>query len=493
MARDLDYSNVESTSAEPEASSMIETFRAIGYSIEAAIADIIDNSISAKATNIYIDYDWQGSDTILTIRDDGCGMNEKELKQALRPGSTNPLDLRDKHDLGRFGLGLKTASLSQCRKFAVVSKKQDTAVSYWCWDLDYVNYTKRWLLIKVCPNSEYFTNQLNQQAEGTTVVWWDMDRLTKNTQKDSTNSKNKFFLKMDKVKKHLAMVFHRYIEDGINIYFQGRKIDSWEPFMNGEKGVQVRPATELEEGRISIQGFVLPQRSRLTPTLYDFGKGSKGSWTAHQGFYVYRNDRLIVAGDWLGFFKQESHYDLCRIRIDLPNDVDDSWQIDIKKSVARVPPKYKDTIQKIAEDIRSRGLGVYRHKGKSLQRRGNNDYCPLWQEMLRQGKRFYMINRDYPMIKELLENHDGLSTKIEKLLRFIEETVPVPFIKLKEDEGVIPHGQPFEGTELEEVKEIINSIYNSLIEKGKTPEQAKEIIKNTEPFDIYYKYVESLI
>ena len=134
----MDYTNIQTAEAIPEASSMIETFRAIGYNLETAIADIIDNSISAGAKSIYIDRIWGGCDTVITIRDDGCGMNNNELIEAMRPGSQNPLDTRASTDLGRFGLGLKTASFSQCRKLSVISKKEDYNSVYWTWDLDYV-------------------------------------------------------------------------------------------------------------------------------------------------------------------------------------------------------------------------------------------------------------------------------------------------------------------------------------------------------------------
>ena len=117
------YSQYEKAQAEPDASSMIETFRAIGYSIQSAIADIIDNSISAGAKNIRVDFQWKGADTWISIRDDGSGMTDKELIQAMRPGSRNPNEERDSKDLGRFGLGLKTASFSQCRKLSVISRK----------------------------------------------------------------------------------------------------------------------------------------------------------------------------------------------------------------------------------------------------------------------------------------------------------------------------------------------------------------------------------
>ena len=156
----IDYSILEHTSAEPEACSMIESFRSIGYSIETAIADILDNSISAGAKNIWIDYAWEGADTVLSIMDDGWGMNDCEIIQAMRPGSLSPLSLRPEDDLGRFGLGLKTASFSQCRKFCLISKKTDSQLAFWTWDLDYVNTIKSWQLLRYKPEPEFFEKSL---------------------------------------------------------------------------------------------------------------------------------------------------------------------------------------------------------------------------------------------------------------------------------------------------------------------------------------------
>jgi len=489
---DIDYSNIESTFAEPEACSMIETFRAIGYSIETAIADILDNSISAGAENIWIDYLWKGPDTIIGIMDDGCGMDNGELIQAMRPGTISPLAERNEHDLGRFGLGLKTASFSQCRKFCVISKKNNSK-SYWTWDLDYVNKVRSWKLIKYRPDGFDFVKRLDELNSGTIVLWWDIDRLTKDSQADKESSKADFFTIMEKIKKHLSMVFHRYIEEGVNIWLKDRKIESWDPFMIGFEGLQARPATLLEEGKIRIKGFVMPHRSKLSAEEYNYGRGPKDSWTAHQGFYIYRNKRLLVAGDWLGLFKREVHYDLCRIKIDLPNNMDDEWQIDIKKSIARPPAKIRDHLIPIAKDVRTQAVEVYRHKGKVVRRKfAKDEFFPFWEEKTRHGKRFYKINREHPMLKELLKNGYELSKDLEKVLQFIEETVPVPLITLQENENEKPHGQPFEGKDHDIVLEMMKTIFEKLIAEGMQPEQAKARITNMEPFNFYPEYLEYL-
>lgn len=488
-----DYSHYISTYAEPEASSMIETFRAIGYSVETAIADIVDNSITADARNIWIDFTWEGPDTILSIIDDGHGMDDNQLIQAMRPGSVSPLELRKAGDLGRFGLGLKTASFSQCRKFAVVSKIQTTEPAYWAWDLDFVNQVRNWKLIKFCPNIDNYLQKITNQGSGTAVVWWEIDRLTRHTSKDDEKTRAKFLAVMDKVKKHLGMVFHRFIDEGLQIHFNGRRIESWDPFMIGYDGLQTKPENFLEGGKVKIKGFVLPHRSKLSPEEYNYGKGPEDSWTTHQGFYVYRNRRLLVAGDWLGFFKKEVHYDLCRIRIDLDSTMDMEWQTDIKKSVVRPPGRLKDVITSVAKDVRTQAVEVYRHKGKVINRKLLKDeFHHFWEERVRHGKRFYKLNRNHPIILELMTEIPGINSKLERLLQFMEETVPVSLITLRESEDDKPSGHPFEGKDQEVILETMKKMFETLRGNGKSEEQAKRIILNIEPFNFFPQYCEFL-
>ncbi|WP_200829503.1 ATP-binding protein [Aequorivita lipolytica] len=473
---------------------MIETFRAIGYSIETAIADIVDNSITAGAKNIWVDYDWKGGKTTLSILDDGTGMNNEQLIQAMRPGSKNPLDTRNEDDLGRFGLGLKTASFSQTRKFTVVSKAVDYKPVFWSWDLDYVNQEKAWKLIRFVPNEKAWIDKVDLSNAGTCVIWWDLDRLTQDVREEDEIAKSKFLGIMDSVKSHLSMVFHRYMNEGLKIYFRDRLITPWDPFMIGVDGLQTKPETRLEEGRIKIKGFILPHRSKLSPEQYSYGKGPKDSWTSHQGFYVYRNRRLLVAGDWLGLFKREVHYDLCRIQIDLPNNFDDDWQIDIKKSIARPPSRFREQILALAKEVRNQAVEVYRHKGKVLKRKlASDEYFPFWEERTRHGKRFYKINRKHPLLDDLLSKSGELKKDIEKVIQFIEETIPVPLITLQESENEKPHGQPFEGIDHNAIKETMQKLFNGFVFSGLSIEKAKARILNTEPYNFYPEYIEFLI
>lgn len=485
----IDYSQYPTTPAIPEASSMIETFRAIGYNLETAIADIIDNSVSADARNIWVNFEWLGSETWISIKDDGLGMDDTELIQAMRPGSRNPLEDRGNTDLGRFGLGLKTASFSQCRRLSVISRKEKSESVYWTWDLDFVNQTDNWELIRYLPEGTY-EEELNSLKSGTIVIWNIIDRLVKNFQKDDESAFDKFLQTMLFVKKHLAMVFHRFIENGkIKIYFQNRLVEAWNPFLPKEFTTQGFPEEPLYNGSVIVKGYVLPHKSKLSDDKFREAEGPRG-WNEQQGFYIYRNDRLLMAGDWLGIFRKEEHYKLARIEINLPNSLDSEWQLDIKKSIARPPLPLKDQLKAYATKVRAQAVEVYRHRGKSTKAYPGQKFIPLWIDHKKGDKWYYMINRKHPLVDKVkaiaLEKPEKA---IEILLRFIEETIPVKSIYIKEAEEPEAQLKPFEGTKENELLTLMNEIYLSLINEGKTKEEAAAIIINLEPFNHYPEYL----
>ncbi len=487
----VDYSKYQIVSAIPEAASMIETFRAIGYSIEAAVADIIDNSISADAKNVRVNFEWKGSETWLSIKDDGHGMNNGELIQAMRPGSRNPLDDRGAKDLGRFGLGLKTASFSQCRKLSVISRKKRNKSVFWTWDLDFVKHTGSWNLINYLPDGEKFETEISEMNSGTIVIWNDIDRMVKNFQPDDDKALDKFLRIMEQVKKHLAMVFHRFIETGkIKIYFQDRPVEAWNPFLMAETATQGFPAEPLQSGKVIVKGFVLPHKSKITEEVFKNAEGPKG-WNEQQGFYIYRNERLLLAGDWLGMFRKEEHYKLARIQIDLPNSLDAEWQIDIKKSVARPPLVLREQLKAYAGQVRGQAVAVYRHKGKNVKQLPGQKFVPLWIEHKRGNKWFYKINREHPVIEKIKKQAETEPNgAISMLIRFIEETIPTKSIYIKEAEESETLGKPFEGVNQEPIREVMKQIYNKYISEGKSEETAKAIILNIEPFNHFPHFLE---
>lgn len=489
----MDYSVFRKRPAVPEASSMIETFRAIGYSTEAAIADIIDNSISAGSKNVWLDFEWAGGETIISIRDDGDGMTDEEIIRAMRPGSKNPLAERGLKDLGRFGLGLKTASFSQCRKLTVVSKAKGHEPSWWTWDLDFIESSDNgWELIDFLPD-ESFRIQLGGMSSGTTVIWSDIDRMVRNQVKENETARDQFLAKIGIVECHLSMVFHRFIEQGsVKIFIRDRKIKAWNPFFENHNGVQTFPAQPFED-HLRIKGYVLPHRNKLTPDEYEEGKGPKDSWTFQQGFYVYRANRMLVSGDWLGMFKKEHHYDLCRIAIDISNQHDADWQIDIKKSQARPPGFLKGLIFSYAKDVRGAAAEVYRHRGKIIKRTISSEiFRPMWFEKLKNGKRFYEINREHPLIQNLLNGlPTGEKSNVSKVLKYIEQTIPVDLISFKASDREVTEIAPFE-SETQELFEDMKRLTDALTSKGNTRKQAIQALYFIEPYDHYPELIAKL-
>jgi len=484
----MNHNDIETTAAEPYASSMIQTFRAIGYSLETAIADIIDNSISANAKNIWFNSEWKGGESVITILDDGCGMNNEELVQAMRPGAKNPMEERAEKDLGRFGLGLKTASFSQCQNLIVVSKKADFAPIYWIWDLNYVNQTDKWELIRY-PIPDEFLHALDKLESGTLVIWTDLDRIIPlDTLQTNEIAKDKFFVQMDKVKQHLSMTFHRFIEEkSVKIHCWGHELKPWNPFLLSETATQ--PFPEEYIGEAVMKGYVLPHKCHLTEDIYKNAEGVNG-WTNQQGFYVYRGKRLMLAGDWLGLFRKEEHYKLVRIQIDLPNRLDSEWQIDIKKSTARPPLASREQIKKYALAVRNRGVEVFRHRGKILTTRNQQEFQPLWIEKKQGQKYSFIVNRNHLMISEIKRLAETEPSKaIEYLLRFVEETIPTKSIFIRESEQG-ETAQPFEDISLEVVKTMIKQIVDAQRASGKSIEQIKILLANIEPFNNFPELIE---
>jgi hypothetical protein len=488
----VDYSILQKAEAIPEAASMIETFRAIGYSLETAIADIIDNSISANAKNIYINRLWRGGNSVITIKDDGEGMNSDEIIQAMRPGAQNPLSDRSETDLGRFGLGLKTASFSQCRKLSVLSKRKDQSPAFWSWDLDYVAESDKWELLQWIP--EEFTEELDNVQSGTLVVWSDLDRvLPPQTTETDNSAKRKFSDALDKVKNHIAMTFHRFIEDKtIKIFWGEHEITAWNPFCPNETKTQEQP-TESINGGAKMKGYVLPHKNNFSSEqTYKKAEGMNG-YPAMQGFYVYRGKRLLLAGDWLGLFRKEEHYKLVRIQIDLPNKLDTEWQIDIKKSKAYPPAVCREQLESYAKSVRTIGSEVYRHRGKILKQRAGQNFQPLWLEKKKDSKWSFVVNREHLMIQDLKTlAKENPEHAIEKLLKFLEEAIPTKTIYINEAQGEETQKTPFSDVDINLIKEVLVLMYNNQIAQGKTSAQAKALLKIQEPFNNYEDLIEQL-
>ena len=480
--------------AEPDPAALIESLRAFGYSAETAVADLIDNSITADSKNVELTFDWDGSATRVTISDDGRGMAEGVLVKAMRPGSTSPLQHRAPADLGRFGLGLKTASFSQCRRLTVVSKKASAPISARRWDLDVVAATGEWRLLRPEAGSlGEIIDPIVSRGHGTVVIWEHLDRIVGDADVDDAGAHMRFLQLVRSVKDHIGMTFHRFLSGrgAIRMSVNGGPVEPWDPFLEGHPARQGlgRETFPLLGGDIVVRPFVLPHRSKLSPEEMERAGGTRG-WNSLQGFYVYRNRRLLVAGDWLGLgFTKEEHYKLARIQVDITNAMDALWHIDVRKSVARPPGELRDQFRRIARVTRQRAVEVFRHRGRLITQRESKGIVPVWQQKLSHGKTSYEINRAHPMVGAVLEAPDRKG--VGALLLLIQETVPIPLIMIAAAERPEEHAGPFERADPASLRSVLELLWQAFRRDGLSPEDTKQRLLSTDPFPQFSELVEA--
>ena len=470
---------------EPRAESLVESLRAFGYATETAVADLVDNSITAKATTVDVRLRWAGNESWIAIADDGLGMDGERLREAMRPGTTSPLAPRTASDLGRFGLGLKTASFSQCRRLVVMSATATSSLEARTWDLDHVVRVGGWqLLTTLMSEDRALWDELHGDQPGTVVLWRQLDRLVVSPDPQNEQAERHFYTIADRVAGHLGMIFHRYVTGPgkITIRVNGRSIVPWDPFLESHETTQVVADESLPyRGElIRVKSFVLPHVSRLTSEEHTAAGGRRG-WASQQGFYVYRNRRLIVSGSWLGLgFRREELTSLARIRLDLPNHMDSDWQIDVRKSVARAPGALVPELRRIAEVVRLRSANVYRHRGKVLQRASQGDVVQAWLQVVRGTKIAYQVNRQHPLVAALLTTAGG--GEVEAMVRLLEETVPVPLIILNHADGPGRQAAPFEETAPDAVRSVLTDVVRAMSRAGTSGKEIVGRLLTMEPF-----------
>lgn len=483
--------------APPRAASLVESMRAFGYRLPSAVADLIDNSISAGALNVWIRFEWGGEDSIISVTDDGRGMSSEELVSAMRPGSTNPRDQRAPDDLGRFGLGLKTASFSQCRRVTVRSRHRAGDHATRCWDLDHIASVDDWQLLRCGDTAaEGHFLDLQKLKHGTTVVWQRLDRLTQGLDTQNSSHQEHFLGAAESVRQHLGMVFHRILTRSklVRIFLNQLEIPGWDPFLAGEAATQVLTKTALsfQNETVWVRPYILPHQSKISKTTHQAAAGPRG-WNAHQGFYVYRNDRLLVAGDWLGFgWAKEEHYKLARIAVDVPNALDWAWDVDVTKSRATPPPALREDLRQIAERTRSDAKRVYSHRGARLSPKADASRTLLWHPTSKHDKVFYHLDRAHPLVTRSLAACTD-KPALNALLRLIEETVPFPHITVANSEkpGSLP--TPFEYAKEANVRMVMREAYNSLLVSGYGKAEARNRLRTLWPFELFPALLESLI
>lgn len=393
------------------------------YDLPGALADLIDNSLAAHAKVIQLICLYNSANPIVTITDDGDGMSEETLHTAMRPASKNPMDQRASDDLGRFGWGMKSASFSQCKKLTVISK-YDGKISGAQWDLEDIS---QWRMGVLGDNEiNEIAHELSLQKSGTKILWNACDRLSEN----GNLSETEFNELISHTRNKLALVFHRFLAGEVHgrklsIELNGQKIPPFDPFHRENNATQPLEVEEISiagRGRVRIEPFILPHYSKLALADYDRLSGEEG-FVRNQGFYIYRNHRLIMHGTWFRLVKHGELSQLVRISIDIPNSLDDIWKITVDKSDAQLPAALRARLKSIVENLKRNSARVFKSKGGKINAPG---HIPVWDKYARSGEIRYYINRSHPIISALLETEDlDISNSLATAIGIIEQTIPV--------------------------------------------------------------------
>ena len=468
--------------------------RALGYSFEAALADIIDNSLSAGARAI--DVRFSPHDTpFVAILDDGAGMSSEELTAAMRHGSKDPKDVRATGDLGRFGLGLKTASLSQCRRLTVVSNSGG-AVSGRCWDLDHIGRRQDWMLLQLAsaqiaelPLAKDFL----ALTSGTLVVWHAFDRLAAG----ESSIERALGDRMDLARAHLSLVFHRFLapivvgERPVSITINNNPLRPVDPFLSNHKATQGLPEQEftVSDDRVRVAPFILPHITKLATADLELAGGEDGL-RRNQGFYVYRNRRLISWGSWFRLVRQEELTKLARVQVDISNRLDHLWKLDIKKSTASPPEALREGLKQIINRITDGSRRVYTFRGTKAT---TDKIVHAWDRTIVRDGIAYRINRKHPLIAALTNAPTEYGADLVKeLLIVLEQTLPFDAIYLDMASEVRPT-TPEALDEYEALRTLAGNILESLGRTTTAGQQFLAALASVEPFCGFPEIARSIV
>tara|TARA_B110000967_G_C18847207_1_gene542631 strand:+ start:112 stop:1605 length:1494 start_codon:yes stop_codon:yes gene_type:complete len=422
---------------QPQAAATIDLMRFNGYSIELAIADVIDNSLPVNSKRINVTINFLNGDLAnlyVLIEDDGKGMDKGELQNAMDLSAKDLNSKRNAMDLGKFGLGLKSASFSQCKNLLVISKRKNTPISAMQWDLNFVTKNNDWSVNVFDQNKiSSIQSQFNIQDtdHGTSILWRECDYILNGLNDDSIQENINNIV--SELQKKLSLIYHKYISRGIKIYVNGLELEAMDPFC--EKGSEGSRSSKTFEETIhinkeghkaTITGYLLPHISKMGGTKRERNVSINADLMGNQGLYFYRVDRLISWGSWHNLIRKSEANSSARVEISVGNDSDSSWNIEIKKSTINIPYRIRERIKALMTDTaeKSNRVGVRRITRKPLEH-------ALWQRELNKDTQTltYTINKEHHIIKQYMDQHNIDKEVMYSLLKLIETTTPTDQIQ----------------------------------------------------------------
>jgi hypothetical protein len=363
-------------SVTPSAARLTESLRDVGYDFPAAVADLMDNSVMAGAGRIDVLIEFDGPDSRVLVIDDGDGMSENGLVEALRFGTRRSYN---RGDLGRYGLGLKTASLSQCRSLTVVTRSRaaNGRRSERQLDLDVILDLDEWLVIDPLNRALVDrASRLLEESPGTVVIWEKLDRVLPEKSPAGGWARRRFESLSSKTAEHLSMVFHRYLSglpgrEPLIISVNGEKLRPWDPFASDEPATAQLPPHRYElvhgelTGAVTLKRSILPGRHRFSSAAEFDRLSGPLKWNRQQGLYVYRADRLVQWGGWAGIRAIDEHTKLARASLDFDTDLDTAFNINVAKMRVGVPPQLRQMLERPINELCIRAGNAYRKSHRS--------------------------------------------------------------------------------------------------------------------------------
>jgi hypothetical protein len=470
----------------------------MGYTFESAVADIIDNSVSVKANLVEIKFPVNPTELYVAICDNGIGMSKEELFDAMKYGSSLKKGNRSEDDLGRFGLGLKAASLSQCRKLTVVSKKNGKLSAY-VWDLDVIEKEQNWIMID-CSEEEISqiknVDFLDLYESGTIVVWEDFDFM----RESSGNEYAELINYENSTAEYLSLIFHRFLNrqgaNKLTIKINNFTLSGYDPFLENHPKTTVRKAFTIPikdkdgvERNVTVQPYVLPFYKDLSNEDKKLSGGIE-NYRTKQGFYIYRNERLIVWGTWFGRNRDElTKY--ARIKVDIPNTLDSIWGIDIKKQSAKIPASIKQRLTRAVDDAMDVAVRKQTYRGRIAKVDEDIDY--IWNRTDDRGVITYKINRSSKIFEFIKEKFgDDVWNDIDLVLEEIENAVPYQQIYIDKSQNKI--NEDIDDERKAEIADKARMLLDLMVKvSGESKEDAINRIVKSEPFNKYQGLKELLM
>ena len=442
-----------------------------GYSLETAMADIIDNSIFAGPNNIYLDFDYDGKNTIIKIIDDGKGMSIEKMKQACIIGYDYN-EARDITDLGRFSAGLKTASRAIADHLIIQSVKEECNTI----SADFNKMNKVGWKCDIVEINDRFV----ESPTGTAIIWTNIkDNILPKT-------KEEFYDKIAKVETHLNHVFNDYIKEGLNIWInRNHKLEGWDPFCIDMGSMIIEEKNiPYKDSAISVKTYILPQYSNLDQNQQSIMKGY--GLSEQQGFYIYRSKRLILEAGWLDIegLQISNKFDYARIRIDIDNKLDKVFSTNYMKDKIFIPDDLVPTFKKIASKARSGSLKNYNYmKAPRIARAVKNDKVPVWNVKNSSHGLLLSVNENHPIIESICSKLNDRDKK--RLFDLLSKNIP--------SSEISRNGVSSKQNEYQNIQEVMGDMYNALVEEGLTNDKIAEKMGKCEPFCLNNENMSMLI